>query len=174
LVAAGLVTGDGFENLRALIDPKRRRGEGRGRSARPRHAAGRWALLDRRGSASDIDFFARQLLTRWGVVFRDVLARETLAPPWRELLQVYRRMEARGEIRGGRFVSGFLGEQFARPEALDLLRHVRRSEHNESIDVSPADPLNLTGIILPGERTGALAQSRVRIVEGAATERAVG
>jgi ATP-dependent Lhr-like helicase len=167
LVAGGLVTGDGFENVRALIDPKRRRGEGKGRSARPRHAAGRWALLDRAGSATDIEFFAQQLLTRWGVVFRDMLARETLAPTWRELLQVYRRMEARGEIRGGRFVSGFLGEQFARPEALDLLRHVRRSEKSAvGFEIAPADPLNLTGIILPGARTGALTQVAVRILEG--------
>ena len=90
LVAAGLVTGDGFENVRALIDPKRRRGEGRGRTARPRHAAGRWALLNRDAVATEIDFFAGQLLDRWGVVFRDVLSRETLAPAWRDLLQVYR------------------------------------------------------------------------------------
>jgi len=167
LVAGGLVTGDGFENLRALIDPKRRKGEGRGRSARPRHAAGRWALLERNAAAIDVEFFAQQLLTRWGVVFRDMLARETLAPTWRELLQVYRRLEARGEIRGGRFVAGFLGEQFARPEALDLLRHVRRSEKSAvGFDIAPADPLNLTGIILPGGRTGALTQVAVRIVEG--------
>jgi ATP-dependent Lhr-like helicase len=168
LVAAGLVTADGFENLRALIDPKRRRGEGRGRRARPRHAAGRWALLPRGEARRDVEFFARQLLTRWGVVFRDLLARETLAPAWRELLPVYRRMEARGEIRGGRFVEGFLGEQFARPEALDLLRRLRRSgAAQETIEVAPADPLNLTGIILPGVRTGALAQAPVRIVEAA-------
>jgi ATP-dependent Lhr-like helicase len=125
-----------------------------------------------RGEARvDVEFFARQLLTRWGVVFRDLLARESLAPPWRELLQVYRRMEARGEIRGGRFVAGFLGEQFARPEALDLLRRVRRSEPAaEAIDVAPADPLNLTGIVLPGARTGALRQEPVRIVEAAKME----
>src|SRR4029079_5417888 len=92
LVAAGIVTGDGFENVRALIDPKRRRGEGRGRTARPRHAAGRWAILDRSHAVHDVEFFAQQLLSRWGVVFRDMLARETLAPPWRELLQIYRRM----------------------------------------------------------------------------------
>ena len=99
LVAAGLVTADGFENLRALIDPKRRRGEGRGRSARPRHAAGRWALLrSGTGLSANNEFLAMQFLDRWGVVFRDLLARETLAPPWRDLLTVYRRMEARGEI----------------------------------------------------------------------------
>ena len=167
LVAAGLVTADGFENLRALIDPRRRRGEGRGRGARPRHAAGRWALLQRAGEAVDVEFFANQLLSRWGVVFRDVLARETLAPAWRDLLQVYRRMEARGEIRGGRFVSGFLGEQFARPEALELLRHLRRTARTgEALEIAPADPLNLSEIVLPGPRTGALTQEPLRLLDG--------
>ncbi|HEV2198308.1 MAG TPA: DEAD/DEAH box helicase [Bryobacteraceae bacterium] len=167
LVAAGLVTADGFENLRALIDPKRRRGEGRGRGAGPRHAAGRWALLCRSSVAVDGEFFANQLLSRWGVVFRDVLARETLAPAWRDLLQVYRRMEARGEIRGGRFVAGFLGEQFARPEALDLLRHLRRTvKAGEALEIAPADPLNLSGIVLPGPRTGALTQEPLRLLDG--------
>jgi ATP-dependent Lhr-like helicase len=167
LVAAGMVTADGFENLRALIDPKRRKGEGRGRAARPRHAAGRWALLDRSTEAVDMEFFANQLLSRWGVVFRDVLARETLAPAWRDLLQVYRRMEARGELRGGRFVSGFLGEQFARPEALDLLRHLRRTaKTGEALEIAPADPLNLSGIVLPGPRTGALTQEPLRLLDG--------
>jgi ATP-dependent helicase Lhr and Lhr-like helicase len=167
LVAAGLVTGDGFENVRALIDPKRRRGEGRGRSARPRHAAGRWALLNRSEVATETEFFAGQLLDRWGVVFRDMLSRETLAPPWRDLLQVYRRMEARGEIRGGRFVGGFVGEQFARPEALDLLRHLRRSaKTGERLEIAPADPLNLSGIVLPGPRTGALTQVPLRLLDG--------
>ena len=167
LVAAGLVTGDGFENVRALIDPKRRRGEGRGRSARPRHAAGRWALLNRDAVATDIEFFAGQLLDRWGVVFRDMLSRETLSPAWRDLLQIYRRMEARGEIRGGRFVGGFVGEQFARPEALDLLRHLRRSVRTgEQLEIAPADPLNLSGIVLPGPRTGALTQVPLRLLDG--------
>ena len=167
LVAAGLVTGDGFENVRALIDPKRRKGEGRGRSARPRHAAGRWALLNREAAATEIEFFAGLLLDRWGVVFRDMLARETLAPAWRDLLQIYRRMEARGEIRGGRFVSGFVGEQFARPEALDLLRHLRRSaKTGEALEIAPADPLNLSGIVLPGPRTGSLTQVPLRLLDG--------
>jgi ATP-dependent helicase Lhr and Lhr-like helicase len=167
LVAAGLVTGDGFENVRALIDPKRRRGEGRGRSARPRHAAGRWALLNRSEVATEIEFFAGLLLDRWGVVFRDMLSRETLAPAWRDLLQVYRRMEARGAIRGGRFVGGFVGEQFARPEALDLLRHLRRSaKSGERLEIAPADPLNLSGIVLPGPRTGALTQVPLRLLDG--------
>jgi ATP-dependent Lhr-like helicase len=160
LVAGGLVTADGFDNLRALIDPKRRRGEGRGGRKRPRHAAGRWALVRHAPSLvaqeHRIERFARQLLARWGVVLRDLLVRETLAPPWRELLPVLRRMEARGEIRGGRFVSGFTGEQFARAEALDLLRAVRKDERDAHVSVSNADPLNLSGIILPGPRVSRL------------------
>ena len=163
LVAAGLVTADGFENLRALLDPKRRRGEGRGRTARPRHAAGRWALL-RHAAAPQTEIspasFARQLLRRWGVVFRDLAYKETLTPPWRDLLVELRRMEARGEIRGGRFADAFLGEQFALPEALDLLRAVRRA--GESGDVpkaSAADPLHLAGILLPGPNADTVARS---------------
>jgi ATP-dependent Lhr-like helicase len=99
------------------------------------------------------------LLLRWGVVFRDLLARETLAPPWRELLPVLRRMEAQGEIRGGRFSDGFTGEQFARPEALDLLRTLRRTREKDekaAISITNADPLNLEGIILPGSRISPL------------------
>jgi ATP-dependent Lhr-like helicase len=165
LVAAGLVTADGFENLRSLVDPKRRRGEGRGRLARPRHAAGRWALVRHAAATANNEqraaAFADQLLARWGVLFRDLLARESLAPPWRDLLPVLRRKEAQGEIRGGRFVSGFSGEQFARPEALDLLRAIRRSaaEPDELLDVANSDPLNLAGIILPGPRVSTLSRS---------------
>ncbi|MBV9612554.1 MAG: DEAD/DEAH box helicase, partial [Acidobacteriaceae bacterium] len=144
LLAGGFVTADGYDNLRALIDPKRRRGEGRGSKKRPRHAAGRWALLRHAdtgvGTESRLQHFAEQLLIRWGVLFRDLLAREVLAPPWRDLLPILRRMEARGEIRGGRFVSGFTGEQFARPEALDLLRGIRRdSDERVIVPVSNAD-----------------------------------
>jgi ATP-dependent Lhr-like helicase len=202
LVAAGLVSADGFDNLRALVDPKRRRGEGRGRSSRPRHAAGRWALLDpvasgrpetsvdavsleATGSAASrtpvpvrddqmrddqmrdaaVARFAAQLLSRWGVLFRDLVARETLAPSWRELLGALRRMEARGEIRGGRFVAGFVGEQFARPEAVDLLRRVRRDESAHApLAVPAADPLNLTGIVLPGPRVSALSGDLVALL----------
>ncbi|MBV8550552.1 MAG: DEAD/DEAH box helicase [Acidobacteriaceae bacterium] len=161
LLAGGLVTADGFDNLRALIDPKRRRGEGRGSKRRPRHAAGRWALM--RTVPHEVkpeeraERFARQLLMRWGVLLRDLLVRETLSPPWRDLLPVLRRMEARGEIRGGRFVSGFTGEQFARPEALELLRMIRRTPDDKpAVAVSAADPLNLAGIILPGPRVSRL------------------
>jgi len=162
LVAAGLVTADGFENLRALVDPKRRRGEGRGKLARPRHAAGRWALVRHSQGIQTTEaravFFADQLLQRWGVVFRDLLARESLAPPWRDLLPVLRRKEAQGEIRGGRFVAGFSGEQYARPEALELLRAIRRkgADAADQLQVANSDPLNLAGIILPGPRVSTL------------------
>jgi ATP-dependent Lhr-like helicase len=172
LATAGLVTADGFENLRALIDVKRRRGEGRERTRRPRHAAGRWALLHRETRADKpapdhIEIFARQLLERWGVVFRDLLARETLAPAWRDLLQSLRRMEARGEIRGGRFVSGFAGEQFAKPEAVDLLRAVRRNADDAPLRIGAADPLNLAGIITPGARVSPLSGEIVNVLEPA-------
>ena len=124
-------------------------------------AAGRWTLLRRRrdretesaDATRDLEPLARQLLKRWGVVFRDLLAREPCAPSWRDLLQVYRRLEARGEIRGGRFIAGFYGDQFSLPEALEALRACRRLEPDgEAIRVSTADPLNLAGIILPGNR----------------------
>jgi len=142
LVAAGLVTADGFENLRALLDPKRRAGQGRGRTARPRHAAGRWALLRIEGAQPpDPERFARQLLLRWGVLFRDQARRESLAPPWRDVLIALRRMEARGEIRGGRFVAAYIGEQFALPEALELMRAVRREgQHDRGTVLSDVAP----------------------------------
>jgi len=168
LAAGGLVTADGFENLRALVDPRRRRGEGRSRFKMPRHAAGRWALLKipSSGLSQDqrMETLARQYLDRWGVVFRDLLARETLAPAWRDLLMVLRRMEARGDIRGGRFVSGFLGEQFAKPEAVDLLRAIRRKSSETLLRIAAADPLNLAGIITPGQRISPLAGQVVEIL----------
>ncbi|HEV3158013.1 MAG TPA: DEAD/DEAH box helicase [Candidatus Baltobacteraceae bacterium] len=149
LVAAGLVTSDGFDALRSLIDAKRRLGE-KGLRARPRSSSGRWTALTSATERIDVEAFARRLLERWGVVFRDVIVRESLAPSWRELLIAFRRMEARGEIRGGRFVVGFVGEQFALPEALDALRAARRSGDDVLPEVSASDPLQLTGIILPG------------------------
>jgi ATP-dependent Lhr-like helicase len=175
LVAAGIVTADGFENLRSLMDPKRRRGEGNGRLNRPRHAAGRWALmrLPEQATMDTAEPFARQLLSRWGVVFRDMIARESLAPAWRDMLQVLRRMEARGEIRGGRFVTGFTGEQFATPEALETLRSLRRSRESgigdspDHLLISTADPLNLAGIILPGPRISGMTGGVIRLVEPA-------
>ena len=177
LVAAGLVTADGFDNLRALVDPRRRRGEGRFRAARPRHAAGRWALLAPAAAAADspggrperAEAFARQLLERWGVVFRDLARRETLLPPWRDVLAALRRLEARGEVRGGRFVSGFVGEQFARPDAVELLRIVRRDADGEpGMRVAAADPLNLAGVVTPGPRVSALSGETVDLLAPAA------
>ena len=110
---------------------------------------------------------AEQLLVRWGVVFRDLLARETLALPWRDLLWAFRRMEARGTIRGGRFVTGFVGEQYALPSAVDMLRRVRRTERTgEVVTVSATDPLNLTGIITPGPRVVAVQTNRVTYCDG--------
>lgn len=160
LAAAGLVTADGYENLRALIDPKRRGSSSRTRG-RARHAAGRWARLElseRPDASARVAPFARQLLDRWGVVYRDLIVRESLAPPWRDLLIELRRMEAKGEIRGGRFVSGFMGEQFARPEAVDLLRAIRRKPEDAPIRIAAADPLNLAGIVLPGPRISPLSR----------------
>ena len=163
LVAGGLVTADGFDPLRALVDPRRRRAEGKDRARRPRHSAGRWALFESYPTDSEDDGvppihpheqWAKQLARRYGVVFRDVLKRESLPVTWRELLMQYRKMEWRGEMRGGRFVDGFTGEQFALPEAVEALRAVRRDPQvgAEDIRLSPADPLNLVGIILPGDR----------------------
>lgn len=152
LVAAGLVTADGFDALRSLIDAKRRLGD-KGLRARPRSSSGRWTLLSSETERIDADAFARRLLARWGVVFRDVVARESLAPPWRELLGALRRMEARGEIRGGRFVAGYVGEQFALPEALDALRAARRAGSDaDVVEVGAYDPLGLAAGLLAGPR----------------------
>jgi len=174
LVAAGLVTADGFDNLRALIDPKRRAGQGSGRASRPRHSAGRWAILHA-DSAIEVDRRAEavcwMLLKRYGVVFRDLLARETNLPKWRELQIAFRRLEARGEIRGGRFVDGFLGEQFALPVAVESLRATRKvPPTGETVIISAADPLNLVGIIVPGERVPAISGRSVSYRDGVAVE----
>ena len=192
LVAAGLVTADGFDNLRALMDPRRRRAEGRERSRRPRHTAGRWSLLQnvishpRSAISSEpkasvtsrltpyasrsIEPVARQLLRRYGVVFRDLLVRESLVQSWRDLLVQYRRMELQGEIRGGRFVGGFTGEQFAFPEAVESLRAVRKLNESgatsHDIKLSASDPLNLAGVILPGPRVPAVPSNFVVFRDG--------
>jgi ATP-dependent Lhr-like helicase len=159
LVAAGLVTADGFDALRSLIDAKRRLGV-RGLRARPRSSSGRWTLLTSETASVDADGFARRLLRRWGVVFRDVVARESITPRWREVLVALRRMEARGEVRGGRFVATVLGEQFALPDAIDALRAARRDPQGEvPVDVSPYDPLQIVAAFMPGResRVAALA-----------------
>jgi len=172
LVAAGLVTADGFDNLRALIDPKRRAGQGSGRSTRPRHSSGRWALLHADVAAERnraVEAACWMLLRRYGIVIRDLLARESNLPPWRELLMAFRRLEDRGEIRGGRFVDGFLGEQFALPVAVESLRGMRGLPlSGETMMLSAADPLNLVGILVPGERVPAISGRTVSYRDGIA------
>jgi ATP-dependent Lhr-like helicase len=172
LVAAGLVTADGFDNLRSLIDPKRRAGQGSGRTTRPRHNAGRWALLHtdevvERPRA--VEAACWMLLRRYGIVIRDVLAREANLPPWRELLMGFRRLEDRGEIRGGRFVDGFLGEQFALPVAVESVRALRKLDAAQgTVTLSAADPLNLVGILVPGDRVPAISGNSVTYRDGIA------
>jgi ATP-dependent Lhr-like helicase len=171
LVAGGLLTADGFDNLRALIDPKRRSGQGNGRSSRPRHSAGRWSLLYAEAAERSraLEATCRMLLHRYGIVFREVLSGETILPKWRELLITFRRLEDRGEVRGGRFVSGFLGEQFALPLAVESLRGQRNAPAiGEVVTVSAADPLNLVGIVVPGERVAANSGRIVAFRDGVA------
>lgn len=167
LVAAGLITADGFDNLRALIDPRRRLNRGR-RRKRPLFSMGRWSVLHAESQVQpqqQMEAIAWMLLHRYGVVFRDLLAREKNIPPWRELLRIYRRLEDRGEIRGGRFVDGFLGEQFALPYAVDSLRAMRKQQLAEGpVDVAAVDPLNLIGIILPGQRVSAFSGNKVTLL----------
>jgi ATP-dependent Lhr-like helicase len=161
LVSRGLVSGDGVAGLRRLlkVGMKRRR-EHRGLGLHPHARAlpiGRWALWQPGGEPADHreagEAIARQLLRRYGVVFRDLLARERSLPAWRVLVDIYRRWEAQGEIRGGRFVDGFIGEQYALREAVDALRAVRRvPEDDGPVVISAADPLNMVGIVLPGTR----------------------
>ena len=181
LAALGLVTSDSFAGLRALLTPSQKRrpiGGGPHRHRRAQHgieSAGRWSLLARppetgTQEANDpvaVERYARSLLQRYGVVFHKLLTRESLTVPWRELLMLYRRLEARGELRGGRFVAGVTGEQFALPEAVTILRAVRRQAAGGSlVALSAADPLNLTGTVLPGQRVPALARNRIVFRDG--------
>ena len=167
LIARGLVTADGFSGLRAFT----------GSSARRFHAvaeAGRWSCVARRAAGSDAvedaeaEAIARTLLRRYGVVFKSLLARESIGAPWRQLLREFRRLEARGDIRGGRFVAGFTGEQYALPEAVETLRRVRRAPAvGTLVVVSAADPLNLAGIVSLGARIPATASTRIAFLDGA-------
>ncbi len=174
LVAAGLVTADGFENLRALVTPKNVSSglPGKlGKVRRPRHAPGRWSLLHSDGADRDrsVESCCWMLLRRYGVVFRDLLVRETNLPRWRELQIGYRRLEDRGEVRGGRFVDGFQGEQFALPEAVESLRSQRKLPQGaagERVVIAAADPLNLVGIVVPGERIPAISGRSVTFRDG--------
>jgi ATP-dependent Lhr-like helicase len=203
LVAAGLVTADGYDSLRSLIDPRRKSTSStpfrmRGSSQRARNTAGRWSLLapppqaiptmlsvsDERertpqpapqaptlGTASsreqETESAALVLLWRYGIVFRDLVQRETTMPRWRELLGMFRRLEARGIVRGGRFVSGFQGEQFALPQAVESVRESRKQEQaTATVTIAAADPANLVGIIVPGDRPAATAGRTVRFAGG--------
>ena len=183
LAAWGLASSDSFAGLRSLITPAGKRAP-IGQSARYRMRrgqapgvgeAGRWALTPRRqvaGGATQADaealtHLAHVLLGRYGVVFRKVLERESALPPWRDLLYIYRRMEARGEVRGGRFVDGFAGEQFALADAVGALRETRRREkRGELVSVSAADVLNLVGIVTPGQRVPIMGENRVLYRDG--------
>jgi ATP-dependent Lhr-like helicase len=164
LVAAGAVSSDGFAGLRAIIG-------GASRHTRP-EAAGRWfatTAADTQQPPADAELFAWTLLRRYGVVFRRLLQRETAGVPWRDVVRVYRRLEARGEIRGGRFVTGMSGEQFALPDAVARLREVRRTPSDDRlVTISGADPLNLTGIITAGDRIRASAGTRIVYRNGVA------
>src|SRR5881227_1707542 len=189
LAALGLVTSDSFDGLRALIIPSNKRPTfGRNTAKRRRRTnlasiefAGRWSLLPRSGGSlaamgasngtgsreAAIEKFARVLLRRYGIVFRRMLERESFPVTWYELGRIYRRWEARGEIRGGYFLGGVSGEQFALPEAIGLLRSIRKASPNgELITLSGADPLNLQGILTPGPRIAALTANRVLFLDG--------
>jgi ATP-dependent Lhr-like helicase len=194
LVAAGLVTADGYDSLRSLIDPRRKSASTtpfrmRGSNQRARNTAGRWSLLappapqipltDSREAKEqsaiaaaqqreqEIESAALVLLWRYGIVFRDLLERETTMPRWRELLGMLRRLEARGIVRGGRFVSGFQGEQFALPQAVESLREMRKQEIiAATVTLAAADPANLVGIVVPGDRPAATAGRTVQLRGG--------
>ncbi len=175
LVAHGLVTGDGTAGLRALLARHEEGGRRRLRAlgGRPRLLpAGRWALLHQAAGATEPDplRFARLALRRWGVVVRELVTRETRMPPWRTLLGALRALEARGEIRGGRFVGGLVGEQFALPEAVEALRAVRRQRDEEVVIVAAADPLNLVGVLVPGARVPPAAREVVAFRGGVAID----
>jgi len=159
LAGAGIATADSFAGLRALLAPQEKR-------RNLVETAGRWSLL-KPVHNDDAEAIARALLKRYGIVFRSLIERESHLPPWRELVRVYRRLEARGEIRGGRFVTGFGGEQFAAADAVGRLRAVRKSEKTgELVVLSAADPLNLVGILTPEARVAAIYRSRILLQDG--------
>jgi len=177
LATAGLAASDGFDQLRAMIDPERKPATVAVHK-KARSSAGRWSLFNAeihssastmeqaRSTDAAIESAARMLLQRYGVVFRDVVARESNIPKWSVLLRMLRRLEDRGEVRGGRFISGFGGEQFALPEAVDSLRASRHRESPDVITVAGADPMNLVGIVIPGERVGAVPGRSVAFQNG--------
>jgi ATP-dependent Lhr-like helicase len=168
LVAAGLAVSDGFSGVRALVWAARGRPATRDRRT---SFAGRWSVIGSPSGSTTpedaLDIQARALLRRYGVVFRRLLTREAAAAPWRDLTRVLRRLEARGEIRGGRFVGGMSGEQFALPEAVEALRKTRRTQADGRIHVlSTSDPLNLAGIVTAGERVRSVGRNRIAYRDG--------
>jgi len=176
LVTRGQVTGDGIAGLRMLLTPDAKRKDRRSRGSADKQLSGRMSPVGRWSlwvngtitpEGDTVEFIARQLLHRYGVVFRELLTRETRAPAWRLLLQTYRRLEARGEIRGGRFVNGFVGEQYALPDAVEAMRAVRRAAPDpDPVIVSCADPLNLVGILTPGQRVSLHSNQSIAYVNG--------
>ena len=185
LVFRGSISADSFTGLRALLTPlsktTSRAIENRRRRRKPVYSmdeAGRWVRLGAYASGvqqaggmrtdrETIEAVAQKLLQRYGVVFRKILDRESINILWRDLLRVYRRLEARGEIRGGRFIGGFTGEQFASADAVHLLRSIRRTDADGSmISISAADPLNMLGILLPGPRLSSAASNRLLYRDG--------
>jgi ATP-dependent Lhr-like helicase len=185
LVAHGLATGDGIAGLRVLLKPEVKRLPRRrlrliagGKSGERLMPVGRWSLWRVHAGAEKApdpdranEFLARQLLHRYGILVRELLLRESLKISWRALLQALRRLEARGEIRGGRFVSGFVGEQYALPEAVEALRAMRRAGGKQgAVIVSAADPLNLVGILTPGARVSPYSNQVIAYVDGVPVE----
>jgi ATP-dependent Lhr-like helicase len=176
LAAHGMVNSDSFGGLRALLVPSAERKPFAGARRRGRTAAygmddaGRWAIVpaSQPDPAAHVEHIARTLLARYGVVVWRLLEREAARlPPWRDLLRVYRTLESRGEIRGGRFIAGIPGEQYALPGAVGLLRETRRRKPDRGlVSISAADPLNLVGILTPGPRLPALASNRVLFEDG--------
>jgi ATP-dependent Lhr-like helicase len=178
-VARGLVMSDGFGAIRARVDRSRAPRPGGGprfsRLARVSRAtggsAGRWSLVGAPDVEVDRDELAEavaeQLLNRWGVVFRSLAVRDSLRLPWRDVQWALRRLEDRGQVRGGRFVGGFSGEQYALPAAVEQLGHVRKAPRNgERVAVSATDPLNLVGVIVPGETVPAVRTNKITYVDG--------
>ena len=186
LATAGIASADGFDQLRIMMDPKRKplvaEPVTNGARRATRSTAGRWSLFTEdehreltaperaREEEGALAAAARMLLARYGVVFRDLLQREANAPKWRDLVRMLRRLEARGEIRGGRFVHGFSGEQFALPEAVESLRATRDLAHDDVITLAASDPMNLIGIVIPGERASAVAGRKVHLRGGVACD----
>jgi len=178
-VARGLVMCDGFAAIRSLMKARRTNAAAHhGRFSRLRRGAaatsgvaGRWALVPPAESDMDrhdlAEAVAEQLLNRWGVLFRDLAVRDGLRLPWREIQWALRRLEDRGLIRGGRFVSGFSGEQYALPAAVEQLARVRKAPRTaERVVVNATDPLNLVGVIVPGETVAAVRTNQVVYVDG--------